>query len=153
MWNHREKRFKRKNQKFHICIHPAYRRGCTEYLLYKKLRHTTSLLGWNSKKYKKITLRKISISTSKPFFFSMCKTIPKSPQCRSRDLQTATVARCFVTICIHDAGFTFIRAYGMNMTCMPLNTEASIECQRPTSLLKSKTQTIISPKIKISRIA
>lgn len=37
-----------------------------------------------------------------------------------------------VIICIQEAGLTFMKEYGMNVTCMPLNTEHSMECHRPS---------------------
>ena len=35
----------------------------------------------------------------------------------------------------------------MKMTCIPLNTLARTPCHSPTSLLKSRTQTMISPSV------
>uniref|UniRef100_A0A1B0B194 Uncharacterized protein n=1 Tax=Glossina palpalis gambiensis TaxID=67801 RepID=A0A1B0B194_9MUSC len=70
------------------------------------------------------------------------------PQCKSRLLTKQHDALCLVISCIQDDGLNFIRAYGMNSTCIPFNTDVKTACQSPTSRLKSKTQTIVSPSIK-----
>lgn len=52
-----------------------------------------------------------------------------------------------VIMCIHEAGLTFISAYGMNMTCIPFSTLASTACHNPVSRLKSSTHTMCSPSV------
>lgn len=53
------------------------------------------------------SIRKVDKFTSR---WSDCAS---TPQCKSRDLTTATEARNLLIINIHEPGFTFIRPYGM----------------------------------------
>lgn len=78
---------------------------------------------------------------------SLWSFVANKPQWRSRDFTRQHDVRYFVISCIHDEGRCFIKAYGMKRMCMPLRTLVKMACQRPTSRLKSSTQTVVSPSV------